>query len=155
MTASNKTMPERMVVAASTAGEPQFLTRLEVASWLKMHPGSLGNLASQGLGPKFLRTGHLQGKVLYRREDVLAWLESNVDGRHAKAVSQGEQTSSVEAASAPTTKRGSRRHAKGSDAASSTSVSRGRSASSCADETTQRATATCDAPRRRRKPSRD
>ena len=134
---------------------PEFLSRTEVARWLNLHPGSLANMASQKRGPKFMRTGHLQGRALYRREDVLAWLESNVDGRNAKAVSQGGQTSSVEAASAPTTKRGSRRHAKGSDAASSTSLSRGRSASSSADETTQRATTTCDAPRRRRKPSRD
>ncbi len=121
MTASNKTMPERMVVAASTAGEPQFLTRLEVASWLKMHPGSLGNLASQGLGPKFLRTGHLQGKVLYRREDVLAWLESNVDGRrHADAASQANAVSQAKAVSEKPAKREPRRRV---DAAANVSTS--------------------------------
>ena len=134
---------------------PEFLSRTEVARWLNLHPGSLANMASQKRGPKFMRTGHLQGRALYRREDVLAWLESNVEGRNAKAVSQGEQTSSVEAASAPTTKRGSRRHAKGSDAESSTSVSRGRTASSIADEITQRATATCHEPRGRRRKTLD
>jgi hypothetical protein len=134
---------------------PEFLSRTEVATWLSLHPGTLANMAARGCGPKFVRTGHLQGRALYRREDVLAWLESNVEGRNAKAVSLGNQTSSVEAASAPTTKRGSRRHAKCSDAVSSTSVSRGRTASSIADETTQRATATCHEPRGRRKPSRD
>ena len=61
--------------------QPEFLTRTEVARWLKLHPQSLANMASRHQGPKFLRTGRLQGRALYRRSDVLAWLEANVSRR--------------------------------------------------------------------------
>lgn len=105
---------------------PEFLSRTEVATWLSLHPGTLANMAARGCGPKFVRTGHLQGRALYRREDVLAWLESNVEGRNTKAVSQGNETSKVQDTTTPTTKRAPRRRAKGSDAVSGTSVSRGR-----------------------------
>lgn len=57
---------------------PEFLSRTEVARWLNIHPQSLANMASQHRGPTFMRTGLLQGKALYRKEDVLAWLQSNV-----------------------------------------------------------------------------
>ena len=94
MTATNNT------TTASTANLPEFITRTECAAWLKMHPISLGNMASQGRGPKFVRTSHLQGKTLYRVSDVLAWLESNVGGgkpaataTEADAVSQAKEVS--------------------------------------------------------------
>lgn len=138
------------MTASNTTPLPEFLSRLEVAQWLNLHPRSLGNMASQGRGPKFMRTSHLQGRALYRREDVLAWLESNVGGRNAKAASQGHATSNVEAASTSQAKPAKRR-AKGSDAVSSTSVSRGRSASSCADETTQCSTVACSTPAGKRR----
>jgi len=80
-------------MASVEAMSPQFLSRAEVARWLNLHPRSLANMALKNRGPRFVRTSHLQGRALYRREDVLAWLESNVESRKAKAVSQAEPTS--------------------------------------------------------------
>ena len=76
---------------------PEFLSRTEVARWLNIHPQSLANMASQHRGPKFMRTGLLQGKALYRKEDVLAWLQSNVT-REKPSTKQAKPT-------APSTKR--------------------------------------------------
>jgi excisionase family DNA binding protein len=52
---------------------PAIATRREVADFTRVSAPTLARWASEGKGPKYRRAG---GRVLYQREDVLAWLES-------------------------------------------------------------------------------
>lgn len=51
--------------------EPELLTTIEVAAWLRVPVQTLYAWRSQGLGPRGLKVGrHLR----WRREDVERWL---------------------------------------------------------------------------------
>lgn len=52
---------------------PDLLTLAETAQYLRMKPKTLRNWRSLGKGPKAL---HLGGRVVYRRDDVLAFRDN-------------------------------------------------------------------------------
>ncbi|MFZ8758629.1 helix-turn-helix transcriptional regulator [Microbacterium sp. HMH0099] len=52
---------------------PEVATRDEVACFTRISKPTLARWAVEGKGPTYRKAG---GRVLYRREDVLAWLES-------------------------------------------------------------------------------
>lgn len=52
---------------------PDLATRQQVAEYTQTSVPTLARWAGEGKGPKFVRLG---GAVRYRREDVLAWIES-------------------------------------------------------------------------------
>jgi hypothetical protein len=54
------------------------MTPAELAPLLKTTPQGLANHRYRGTGPAFVKAGR---KVLYRRQDVDAWLEQNVHTR--------------------------------------------------------------------------
>ena len=49
---------------------PQRLTRAELASFWRVSVRTIERYEASGHGPKPIRLG---GRILYRREDVLAW----------------------------------------------------------------------------------
>ena len=51
----------------------RYLTTEEAAELLSLHPGTLKNWRSQGLGPKFCKP---QGAVRYRLSDIDEWMDS-------------------------------------------------------------------------------
>ncbi|MBF9335830.1 helix-turn-helix domain-containing protein [Microbacterium lacticum] len=53
-------------------GLPDVASRAQVAVYTGIGVPTLARWAIEGKGPKFRRAG---SRVLYRREDVLAWLE--------------------------------------------------------------------------------
>jgi DNA-binding transcriptional MerR regulator len=53
--------------------EHEELTPGAVAKLLRITEGTLRNWRSQGLGPPYLKLG---AGVVYRRADVLAWIEA-------------------------------------------------------------------------------
>jgi predicted DNA-binding transcriptional regulator AlpA len=55
----------------------QMLTAHEVASILRLSVPTLSEWRSSGIGPTFKRLGHRT--IRYRREDVLAWIDSHQD----------------------------------------------------------------------------
>lgn len=57
--------------------DPELLTRREAALLMRVSPGTLCNMHARGQGPAYLKTARIRGKALYRREAVLAYLESN------------------------------------------------------------------------------
>lgn len=66
-----------------SAGSGLFLMALlnadQAAEYLHMSYSNLAKLRVAGKGPQFLKMSPTkQGKVLYRREDLDAWLESKV-----------------------------------------------------------------------------
>lgn len=64
------TMPSRASALAATL--PPTITRSRLAELSGLSVGTLGNLASTGAGPKYVRPNG--GRVLYLREDVARWL---------------------------------------------------------------------------------
>ena len=72
----------------------KFLTRTEVAALCRLHVRTLGNLASAGDGPAYVRTGQVRGRALYRESDVLSWLERNARGQPAASTTASDTTSS-------------------------------------------------------------
>jgi hypothetical protein len=56
------------------------LTREEAALYLRMSPITLQCWAARGTGPRYCRSGDKRGRVLYRRADLDAWLESRAVG---------------------------------------------------------------------------
>jgi hypothetical protein len=54
--------------------ETPLLTEREAAEFVRHAPGTLQNKRVNGDGPAFLKVG---AKVLYRREDLLAWVEGH------------------------------------------------------------------------------
>jgi excisionase family DNA binding protein len=58
-----------------TVDLPGIMTRKQLAAYLGMTEPALSQMASRGQGPRLIRFGR---SVRYRREDVLAWLESRV-----------------------------------------------------------------------------
>lgn len=54
---------------------PEMLTDKQVGDIVHMKPSSLAQMRYKGTGPKFVKLG---SRVLYRREDVVAWIDENV-----------------------------------------------------------------------------
>ncbi|WP_082734174.1 helix-turn-helix transcriptional regulator [Microbacterium hominis] len=52
---------------------PEIATRQEVSAYTRISMPTLARWAGEGKGPRFRRAG---GRVLYRRADVIAWLDS-------------------------------------------------------------------------------
>lgn len=63
-----------MLTVADTL--PDLATRRQVAEWTQTSVPTLARWAAESKGPRFVRMG---GAVRYRREDVLAWLNSLED----------------------------------------------------------------------------
>ncbi|NYF17529.1 excisionase family DNA binding protein [Microbacterium sp. AK009] len=58
----------------TTAPEmPEVMTRAEVAEFTRISLATLARWAGERRGPRFVKAG---GRVLYRKHDVLAWLDS-------------------------------------------------------------------------------
>jgi len=66
----------------------ELLTRPEAAQVLRVKPGTLGQWAYRGCGPRFFRPDG--GRALYRRADLDAWLAGGevVPGRVGPAEAQ-------------------------------------------------------------------
>ena len=48
-----------------------YLTQMEVAAYVRLTPRTLDNMRQRGTGPLYSKHGH---RVLYHRDDVLAWV---------------------------------------------------------------------------------
>jgi predicted DNA-binding transcriptional regulator AlpA len=57
----------------TTATLPEVATRREVSAFTRISVPTLARWAVEGRGPSFKKAG---GRVIYRRADVLAWLEN-------------------------------------------------------------------------------
>ena len=68
----------------------RLLTRAEAAALMRLTPGGLSNLHARGQGPAYLKTARVRGKALYRRDAVLAYLESN--GRQQPVKAKAKQS---------------------------------------------------------------
>jgi len=55
---------------------PEFLTTGQLAELLGLAPQSLRAWRLRGEGPDYAKLGGRSGRVLYRRSDVDAWLQS-------------------------------------------------------------------------------
>lgn len=60
-----------MTIAASIE-LPDVASRAEVAAYVRVSPATLARWAMDGKGPRFRKAG---SRVLYRKDDVLAWLD--------------------------------------------------------------------------------
>ncbi|SEJ33265.1 Helix-turn-helix domain-containing protein [Azotobacter beijerinckii] len=77
---------QQLRTAAETLDPTDLLTDAQVALMLDVSPKTLATWRSTGrYGLPFLRIG---ARIRYRRQDVLAWLESRRTG--AAALAQGE-----------------------------------------------------------------
>ena len=56
---------------------PSRLTRAELASLWRVSARTIERREALGIGPRPMRIG---GRVLYRREDVLAWEQAQIIG---------------------------------------------------------------------------
>lgn len=56
---------------------PSRLTREELADFWRVSARTMERREAMGIGPQPIRIG---GRVLYRREDVLAWEQAQIDG---------------------------------------------------------------------------
>lgn len=61
--------------AETVSPEPVFKTTAEAAALLRLNPGSLKRHRHLGTGPRYFKTPGQSGKVLYRLDDLLAWVE--------------------------------------------------------------------------------
>lgn len=52
----------------------------EVADLTRIAPNSLRNMRTEGRGPKSFKLGR---RVVYKREDVLAWIDAQYNGQVA------------------------------------------------------------------------
>lgn len=59
---------------------PEVATRAEVAEFTRISVNTLARWAVEGRGPKFRKAG---SRAIYRRADVLAWLDSLETGGEA------------------------------------------------------------------------
>jgi hypothetical protein len=76
-------------------GDDVFLTRTEAAALMRLNPRTLANLAAQHAGPPYMKTARLRGKTLYRRSEVVRYMEVNGRGHAASsspATSPAKQT---------------------------------------------------------------
>lgn len=57
---------------------PVFLTAIEVADMVRLSPRTLEGMRLAGRGPPYIRMGESgRAKVIYKLEDVMAWIESH------------------------------------------------------------------------------
>ncbi|MFT5176638.1 MAG: hypothetical protein ACI8W7_004834 [Gammaproteobacteria bacterium] len=62
--------------AQSNKSEHTFLTTGEAAHFLRLSPRTLERFRVDGTGPRYTKAGPgLRARVLYKREDLVAWLE--------------------------------------------------------------------------------
>jgi hypothetical protein len=56
-----------------------FLTRSETARLMRLAPSTLRNLAAMKppQGPPYMKTARLRGRALYRKSEVIAYMEGN------------------------------------------------------------------------------
>jgi hypothetical protein len=56
-----------------------FLTRSETARLMRLAPSTLRNLAAMKppQGPPYMKTARLRGRTLYRKSEVIAYMEGN------------------------------------------------------------------------------
>lgn len=58
--------------------EPEYLTSMETAAMLRIHPVTLAKMRMRKTGPKYYRLGsRKRSSVLYRKAEVVTWLEAN------------------------------------------------------------------------------
>lgn len=62
------------------AALPFRLTRAELADFWRVSSRTIERREARGLGAQAIRLG---GRVLYRREDVLAWEQAQITGSEA------------------------------------------------------------------------
>lgn len=72
------------------------LTREEAARYLRMSPVTLQCWAARGYGPRYCRSGAKRGRVVYRRADLDAWLESRSVSPSTGVVAAGHEGGRVE-----------------------------------------------------------
>ncbi len=66
-----------MTGATKLNNETQYLITIEAAAVLRLSPKTLERMRVDGSGPTFLKAGPgLRSRVLYRRSDLVEWLES-------------------------------------------------------------------------------
>lgn len=63
-------------MATTDTSLPELATRQQVADFLQISVGALARWAMEGKGPRFVRFGGSGATLRYRRDDVLAWIES-------------------------------------------------------------------------------
>jgi predicted DNA-binding transcriptional regulator AlpA len=56
---------------------PERMTRIELAKFWRVSARTIERREAAGCGPKPI---HIGGRVLYRRDDVLAWEQAQIDG---------------------------------------------------------------------------
>lgn len=61
----------------ATATDTTLMTQPETAEYLRVAEHTLENWRYRKIGPRFMKAG---GRVLYRRNDIDAWLESSAQG---------------------------------------------------------------------------
>jgi predicted DNA-binding transcriptional regulator AlpA len=64
------------VSTSNTETLPELATRRQVADFLQISVGALARWAMEGKGPRYVRFGGSGATLRYRRDDVLAWIES-------------------------------------------------------------------------------
>ncbi len=65
-----------MTDATKLNNETQYLITREAAAILRLSPKTLERMRVDGSGPTFLKAGPgLRSRVLYRRSDLVEWLE--------------------------------------------------------------------------------
>ena len=64
-----------MVVFRMHDSLPHLLTTSDLALRLGLRPETITTWRHQGHGPRYVKLGR---RVLYRAEDVVAWIEANV-----------------------------------------------------------------------------
>lgn len=76
-------MPTKEAQPAMTtaATDTQLMTQPETAEYLRVAEHTLENWRYRRIGPRFMKAG---GRVVYRRCEVDAWLESRAHGGEAQ-----------------------------------------------------------------------
>jgi predicted DNA-binding transcriptional regulator AlpA len=85
----------QQVLLFTLAGDESDHPPERVAAYLGGSIGTLSNWRNFGTGPKFRKVG---GKVMYRKADVIAWVDSNPAVQSLTELSQIQAESSRHAA---------------------------------------------------------
>lgn len=64
----------------TASAEPVFKTSAEAAKLLRLSTETLRRHRHLGTGPRYSKTPGQSGKVLYRLDDLLAWVENGGSG---------------------------------------------------------------------------
>ena len=60
--------------ASENTSVPTYWTTSETAAYIRLAPGTLENWRCAGTGPRFAKSP--SGRVRYRADDVVEWIES-------------------------------------------------------------------------------